>query len=227
MIGIVLAGGKSSRFKHEKSKFEYEFKGKPIVKRVVDALQPCVSKVFVVVGENEENIRNILGNEVEYVKQNEPLGTGHALLQCDGEVDEEFILCYADKPLVTEDTFNRLKKEKNIVIATIVAKDPLKRGRILRKDGKFNGIREFKDATDEEKEIKEVNAGIYKFDLKVFDYLKRIKNDNASKEYYLTDVFDFYLKDKVKIELFNVSEEEGFDVNTLEEIEMIGGKNEL
>jgi len=150
------------------------------------------------------------------------LGTGNAVLCCENFVRGKFIVCNGDKPLVTKESFDKLKELKeNIGVSTIISDNPLRRGRIIRENNIFKEIKEFKDASDSEKEIKEVNAGIYLFDDKVFEYLKKVKNNNASKEYYLTDVFSMYVKDKIKIGIVNVSEKEGFDVNTLEEVNMI------
>ena len=222
MIGVILAAGRSSRFKHVKSKLEYEFKGKPIVKHVFDSLNKSVEEIIVVVGENENNIKKILGDNIKYIKQEQALGTGNAVLCCESYVKGKFIVCNGDKPLVTKESFDKLKELKeNIGVSTIISDNPLRRGRIIRENNIFKEIKEFKDASDSEKEIKEVNAGIYLFDDKVFEYLKKVKNNNASKEYYLTDVFSMYVKDKIKIGIVNVSEKEGFDVNTLEEVNMI------
>src|SRR3989344_2842438 len=140
MIGVILAAGKSSRFKHVKSKLEYEFKGKPIVKHVFDSLNKSVEEIIVVVGESEDNIKRILGDNVKYVRQERALGTGNAVLCCENFVKGRFIVCNGDKPLVTKESFDKFRKLKeNIGISTIISDNPLRRGRIIRENNIFKG----------------------------------------------------------------------------------------
>ena len=95
-------------------------------------------------------------------------------------------------------------------------------GRILRKDGKVIGIKEFKDATEEEKKIKEVNAGCYIFNAEwLWKNLEKIKNENAQKEYYLTDLLHIASENNEKIETVKIDPREALGANTKEELEIL------
>ncbi len=95
-------------------------------------------------------------------------------------------------------------------------------GRILREDGEVVAIREYKDASDEEKNIKEVNTGCYIFDAKwLWHNLSKIKNENSQKEYYLTDLFHIAFENREKIETIKIKPHEALGANTKEELETL------
>lgn len=232
MIGIILADGNSKRFKYDQSKVFYKFKGKELIKYVVEAMNPFVDKMVVVTGKDSKNVKETLKDydNISYVKQEKPLGTGNALLVTETLLKnkkEDLLVSFADKPLVTKNTFRRLinkylETNAEVVIGTAILKDPLKKGRIIRKNGKFVGVIEYRDATEEQRKIKEVNSGFLCVKSEnLFQELKKIDNNNSAKEYYLTDIYANYIKDDFKVETVLVDGKESFDVNTLEHMVLI------
>lgn len=228
IVGVILAGGKSSRYGLKKHKFLDEYRGKPIIVRVIEALSPNVKKMIVVTPPVNSDIKETLKEfpDLEYVIQKMPLGTGHALLSTDYLLENTkttMIVSYADKPLITAGTLKHLLDEhiKNfadITIATAVLQIPGSKGRILRINGEFTGVIEAKDANEEILKINEVNAGfiICESD-NIYRELRKIKNNNVAHEYYLTDVYTEYLKDGLKIHTVKIPPEESCDINTINE----------
>ena len=199
VMAIVMAAGKGTRMKSKNSKLIQKIYGKEIVKRAVEnAKKAGIEDIVAVVGYMKEQVMGVLGESVKYVEQKEMLGTGHAVMQAtqylEGKKGKVLVL-NGDVPILRPETINRLLKksiENNeyATLLTAIYDDPKGYGRIIRDEGgNVKEIVEEKDATDEQKEIKEINAGIYCFDIEVLlQALKEIKPDNSQGEYYLTDV---------------------------------------
>jgi len=199
VITIIMAAGKGTRMNSSKSKLVHKIYGKELVKRVVELAQKIGSdEIVTVVGHLKEQVQAVLGDTVKYAYQDELLGTGHAVMQArkylEGKKGKVVIL-YGDVPIIRPDTLRGLihKSIKNKEYATLLTakyENPTGYGRIIRDEGgNIRAIVEEKDATLEQKEIKEINSGIYCFDIEaLLNALKKVKNDNAQKEYYLTDV---------------------------------------
>jgi bifunctional UDP-N-acetylglucosamine pyrophosphorylase / glucosamine-1-phosphate N-acetyltransferase len=210
---IILAAGKGTRMKSDQAKVIFELAGKPLIQRVVDtAVSLNCAKICVVVGHQKETVIKALENypELVYADQTEQLGTGHAVM-ISGEHFHGFtgdiIILAGDVPLLKAETLTKLTehhRQANAVctVLTAVLDDAGKYGRILRDaDGRVNGIVEFKDATLEQLEIHEFNTGIWCFRAEaLFDAIHKIKNDNAQKEYYLTDTLEILVKQGQKVE---------------------------
>ncbi|MBU9710162.1 bifunctional UDP-N-acetylglucosamine diphosphorylase/glucosamine-1-phosphate N-acetyltransferase GlmU [Evansella tamaricis] len=200
-FAVILAAGKGTRMKSDLYKVLHPVCGKPMVQHVVDQLKGChVEKTITVVGHGAEMVKDQLGQEVSYVLQENQLGTGHAVIQAESILSEEegttVVLC-GDTPLLTKDTINALIEEHEGVqakatVLTAISDDPTGYGRIIRSnEGNVEKIVEHKDATDMEREVKEINTGTYCFDNKsLFQALKRVGNDNVQGEYYLPDVIE-------------------------------------
>ncbi|GFR38407.1 bifunctional protein GlmU [Insulibacter thermoxylanivorax] len=198
--GIVLAAGQGKRMKSKLYKVLHEVCGKPMVGHVTDALAEAgIQQTYVVVGHGAEAVQQYLGERVQYVMQQEQLGTGHAVLQAAPLLAEQagttVIVC-GDTPLIRGETIRRMVElhEESGAAATImtaVIEDPTGYGRIIRgADGSVARIVEHKDCDEEEAAVREINAGTYVFDnRKLFAALSQVTNDNAQGEYYLTDVF--------------------------------------
>lgn len=194
---IVLAAGKGTRMKSDLPKVLHQVCGLPMVEHVVRALRGAgVERVVVVVGHGGEAVQAALGNAVEYAWQHEQLGTGHAV-RCAAATLEGFdgpvVVASGDTPLVDAPTMASLLKahgENAVTVATSMLDDPTGYGRIVRDaDGRPCRIVEQKDATDEQRRIREVNSGLYAFDgPTLFRLLPRLRDDNAQREYYLTDL---------------------------------------
>lgn len=199
VMAIVMAAGKGTRMKSKNSKLIQKIYGKEIVKRAVEnAKEAGVEDIVAVVGYMKEQVMGVLGQSVKYVEQKEMLGTGHAVMQAtkylEGKKGKVLVL-NGDVPILRPETINRLLKksiENNeyATLLTAIYDDPKGYGRIIRDEGgNVKEIVEEKDATDEQKAIKEINAGIYCFDIEVLlAALKEIKPNNSQGEYYLTDV---------------------------------------
>lgn len=199
MMAIVMAAGKGTRMKSKKSKLVQKIYGKEVVKRAVENAQRAgISNIVAVVGYMKEEVMGVLGENVEYAVQEEMLGTGHAVMQAtkylEGKKGKVLVL-NGDVPLLRPETLNRLlnkslENKESATLLTAIYDNPTGYGRIIRdKSGNIERIVEEKDTTNEQKEIKEINAGIYCFDIEaLLEALKEIKPNNTQSEYYLTDV---------------------------------------
>ena len=192
---IILAGGLGKRMESELPKVCHEFNSIPMIVRVVnESLKMKPLKIFIVVGKYKDVIKKTLfkynlleGDSYNFVIQKEALGTGHAVL-CARKNLEEFrnvntlILC-GDIPLINTKVINNmLTNLSQVKCLTTKYEDPKSYGRIIRKNGKFEKITEFKDCSEEEKKVNEVNCGIYSINSNLLiKYLPMISNNNSQK----------------------------------------------
>ena len=196
---IVLAAGKGTRMKTNKSKVVHKIYGKELVKRVVEtAYKAGIKDVITVVGHKREEVERVLGDSVKYAYQDELLGTGHTAMQAipylKGKKGKVVIL-YGDVPLIRPETIKKLiaksvMDREYATILTAIYDNPTGYGRVIRDiGGNVKAIVEEKDATEEEKYINEINAGVYCFDIEeLILALEKLTPNNAQGEYYLTDV---------------------------------------
>lgn len=210
LVTVILAAGKGTRMKSKLPKVLHKAGGKSMVQHVIDAAKAAGAKRNIVVtGFGGEMVREALGAQAEFAEQTEQLGTGHAVLQTAdllaGETGTVMVLC-GDTPLLTGDLLKKLYDEHvaagaKATVLTAIMPDATGYGRIIRMaDGSVEKIVEHKDATDAEREVKEVNSGIYCFDaVALFESLKKVTNDNAQGEYYLPDVLEILQKQGEKI----------------------------
>lgn len=193
---VILAAGKGTRMYSNKPKVLHTLAGKPMAKHVIDTCNGIgAQNIHLVYGHGGDQMQAELGNEkVNWVLQAEQLGTGHAVNQAAPEFsdDEKVLILYGDVPLISPQTLDSLLEAQpngGIALLTVVLDDPTGYGRIVRKNGPVTAIVEQKDASEEQKLIKEVNTGVMVAsggDLK--RWLSALKNENAQGEYYLTDV---------------------------------------
>ena len=195
---LILAAGKGTRMKSKLPKVLHKVGGKSMLQHVIDATKKAgSSREVVVIGSGAELVEKAI-KDVEFVLQEEQLGTGHAVLSAKKNFENSegtvLILC-GDTPLLTSkllEDFTATHNESTCAATVLTAKmpDATGYGRIIRdSDGTFKKIVEDKDATEDEKKILEVNAGAYCFDVKkLFGALEKVRNDNAQGEYYLPDV---------------------------------------
>lgn len=201
MMAIVMAAGKGTRMKSKSSKLVQKIYGKEIVKRAVENAQKAgVNNIVAVVGYMKEAVMGVLGDSVKYAVQEEMLGTGHAVMQAtkylEGKKGKVLVL-NGDVPILRPETLNKLlnksiENKESATLLTAIYENPTGYGRIVRdENGNVKGIVEEKDTNDEQKTIKEINAGIYCFDIEaLLEALKEITPNNAQGEYYLTDVIE-------------------------------------
>ena len=199
VITVIMAAGKGTRMKSDKSKLVQKIYDKELVKRVTDVAKRIGSdEVIAVVGHLREQVQEALGDTVEYAYQEELLGTGHAVMQAEEYLkgkEGKVLILYGDVPIIRPETLRNLIKKsvenkEYATLLTAIYENPTGYGRIIRDvGGNIKGIVEEKDADENQKEIKEINSGIYVFDIKeLLLALKKIKPNNAQGEYYLTDV---------------------------------------
>ena len=197
---IILAAGLGTRMKSSTIKILHRAAGRPIIDYVLD-LASAVSdqRPVMIVGHQKEAVRQAVDERARFAVQDEQLGTGHAVLQAAqvlGDVAGRRVLILSgDVPLTRPETLGRLiaqhEHEGNaLTLLTMRLDDPAMYGRIVRDaEGAVTRIVEARDATSEEKEIDEVNAGIYVLDGEgLFDRLRALTPANSQGEYYLTDL---------------------------------------
>jgi bifunctional UDP-N-acetylglucosamine pyrophosphorylase / glucosamine-1-phosphate N-acetyltransferase len=202
---VILAAGQGTRMKSKLYKVLHPVCGKPMVQHVVDQISSLQMKQMVaVVGHGAEKVQEQLGDHIQYVLQEEQLGTAHAVMQAEEVLANEegvtLVVC-GDTPLIKSETMEKLIAEHESLgakatILTAKPEDPTGYGRIIRNsEGTVERNVEHKDASEEERKVTEINTGTYCFDNKaLFDALKKVNNDNVQGEYYLPDVIEI-LKD--------------------------------
>ncbi len=226
---IILAAGKGTRMKSETTpKVLHEIMGKPLLGYVLDNVKNITSGQYVIVGHHAEEVSKFVDDnyaKAQTVLQEPQLGTGHAVSMVCPELDEYngmvLILC-GDTPVITEKTLNDFviyheKINSDLTVMSTIFDDPTNYGRIIREeDNSLKCIVEEKDATEEQKAVKEVNAGIYCFDWKKFRAaFSDLKSNNAQGEYYLTDIIEWGKSRKLKVNAYVLeNSEEIFGVNS-------------
>ena len=198
-VAVILAAGKGTRMKSTLPKVLHAVGGQSMLRHVMTAAEQAGSKrTIVVVGFGGDQVQAEIGAAAEYVLQAEQLGTGHAMMQAQpalaGYTGTVLLLC-GDTPLLTGNTLQQLvaahqQSGAAATVLTAIPPDATGYGRILRdKSGQVLGIVEQKDATPEQKQIGEINTGIYCFEAApLFAALAGLTCNNAQQEYYLTDV---------------------------------------
>jgi bifunctional UDP-N-acetylglucosamine pyrophosphorylase/glucosamine-1-phosphate N-acetyltransferase len=229
---VILAGGKGTRMGNPRvPKVLVMLKNKPLILYVLEEIDKInqLAKPVVVVGFGAGKVQQVLGSHFLYAFQDKQLGTAHALLAAKNKVKAENILVlYGDMPFIKAESLKELiklhfKSGAKISMLTAQAENfkgiyiSLEHyGRIIRTPlGDIAGIVEYKDATDVQRKIKEINPGIYMFCAKwLWENIKKIENSNAQKEYYLTDIVQVALAQGEKVNSFLVDAKEVLGINS-------------
>ena len=232
---VVLAAGKGTRMKSGRPKVLHAAGGLPLIEHVLrtaDTLSP--TSIVIVVGHQAEAVRGALAGRpnLQFVLQEPQLGTGHALLQAGDALagaTGTVVLLSGDVPLLTPATLQALVSRHvetgaAATVLTAMVDDPAGYGRIERRDGEISAIVEHKDASPEQRQIREINSGIYAFDLQpLFGSLKQIGSANAQGEYYLPDLVRIYRDRGLTVETVTLDDPgEIFGVNSRKELAQIG-----
>lgn len=222
---VVLAAGQGTRMKSKLFKVMHPVMGRPMVGHVVNAaIDADASEVITITGHGAEVVRDYLGEKSQYVFQEEQLGTAHAVMQAkdllEGKEGTTLVLS-GDTPLLRAETLQQLmafheEEEAKATILTALADDPFGYGRVIRtEDGLVSKVVEEKDASEDEKKVREINTGTYCFDNQaLFQALEKVDNDNAQGEYYLPDVLEILKNDHEKVGAFQLDNmDEALGVN--------------
>lgn len=199
-VAIVMAAGKGTRMKSDLPKVLVPLGGRPMVEYVLDAIYAAgIERVVVVVGYRADLVRETLGKHrgVTFVEQSPQLGTGHAVMACRDALQDHrgpVLILTGDSPLVQASTLRKMldefaRTEPACLMGTAEKENPTGLGRVVRDTaGNFAAIVEEKDATAEQKSIREVNMSYYLFGSgELWHALDKVRNNNAQGEYYLTD----------------------------------------
>ena len=213
---VVLAAGQGKRMYSNLPKVLHKLAGKPMLQHVMDsanALNP--SKMCVVYGHGGDTVPNAFPEcGAIWTKQEPQLGTGHAVMQAIPHLDNDglTLILYGDVPLTRTESLKQLTdvaKTGKLAVLTIELADPTGYGRIVRDDkNDISGIVEHKDATPEQHKIREVNTGIMAVPTQHLSrWLSQLKNDNAQKEYYLTDIIAMAVSENIPVAAVHPSAE--------------------
>lgn len=204
---VILAAGQGTRMRSSLPKVLHPVAGKSMLGHVLDtarSLKP--GSIQVVIGHGAEKVRESLqADDLNFVVQAEQLGTGHAVAQAMPELTaDKVLILYGDVPLIQQTTLERLLKESGqncLALLSVSLDDPTGYGRIIRNaEGQVQAIVEQKDATSEQRLIREGNTGILVAPTaSLRDWLSRLSNNNAQGEYYLTDVIAMAVADGLRV----------------------------
>lgn len=233
---VILAAGKGTRLNHEDlPKVLVPFKGRPLISYLLAQISKIArnQKPIMVVGFMAEKVTGALGSRYDYILQEPQLGTAHALRAAKDKVKAENVLVlYGDMPFIREESLRKLirlhhdsQTELSMFTATVPNFDGefaslSYYGRIIRNfQNEIIKITEYKDASEKEKQIKELNPGIYMFKSEwLWENIKKVKNKNAQKEYYLTDIVEVAIAQKIPICALAIAPREVMGINSREDL---------
>ncbi len=232
---VILAAGKGTRMKSRLPKVLHPLLGRPMLAYVVEAaVKSGAERVVVVVGHGAEMVKAALDSApVTFVEQKEQLGTAHALLAAKEALSDfsgAVLVTSGDTPLLSAETLKRLagtleRQGGGMVLLALKLDDPFGYGRVVRDArGQVARIVEEKDASPEERQIQEVNSGVYAFDPEVWTLLPRVRNDNRAGEYYLPDLVALYREAQKPVGVLVAEDEsELLGVNTRAQLAEVEG----
>ncbi len=215
---IILAAGKGTRMRSGLPKVLQPLAGRPLLGHVIETAKKLqADNIITIYGHGGNLVQNEFAHEhVQWVEQAEQLGTGHAVkvtlpvLPKDGQA----LILSGDVPCISQQTLQKLldaAQHTGIGLVTLTLPDASGYGRIVRENGKIQAIVEHKDASDEQRQIKEINTGIYCVsNAKLHEWLPNLSNSNAQGEYYLTDIVAMAIADG--LEVASVEPERAFEV---------------
>jgi len=199
LAAVILAAGKGTRMQSECPKVLHQIAGRPLAAYPLRLAQElgCESTVMVIGHESERVRQSFAGDEVIFIEQRQQLGTGHALQVAQAGLKDfhgTILLLCGDVPLLRRQTLENMlcehvNAQADVSVLTSIVDNPAGYGRIVRNGAEIEGIVEHKDASEGQREIKEINTGIYAFSAPLaFELIQQLSNDNAQGEYYLTDI---------------------------------------
>ena len=225
---IILAAGKGTRMHSDIPKVMHPILGKPMLTYPMAALKKAgADRIVVVVGHKREMITDAFP-DLETAVQDPQLGTGHAVMQARQLEHEEgnTLIVNGDCACLQPETLKKLldaNKDASLTLLSAVLEDGLHYGRIIRNEnGDVDAIVEAKDCSEEQKKVREINAGVYCFNNRdLFDTLKELDNNNAQHEYYLTDLVRILNSHGKKVQALVMEDvDEAMGINTPEELKV-------
>ena len=245
LVVIIMAGGLGKRMNSDLPKVLHKIAGIPMICHILLKLKlitnlynlestlPSVEKIMIVVGKYREIIEETINSLiylpcVQYIEQDEPMGTGHAIQCCRSELlnhqNTNVLILSGDVPLISSLLMLKMVKNLNTIRIAVTSLDnSTGYGRIVEQHDKFDKIVEEKDCNEKQITIKKVNCGLYGIDCEILcRYLPYLKNNNSQNEYYLTDIIEIIkTQEKHDIEMYEIDKETQYNimgVNTLEQL---------
>ena len=217
---VILAAGKGSRMKSDKAKVLHLISGKPMLFHIIKASKKISDDISVVVAHQKERVIQEMQryfDDINFIEQdavNYP-GTGGAVMNISAK-HEKILVLNGDMPLITPEALEGfISCDSDIIMSIFNLENPDGYGRVIISDVGVEYIVEQKDASEDELKVTHVNAGIYSFKKSVLErYLPKLSNNNAQKEYYLTDIVALAKADGLSIEPLLVDEEQFKGVNS-------------
>ena len=204
---IILAAGKGTRMRSNLPKVLQPLAGRPLLGHVIDTAKKLqADHIITIYGHGGALVQNAFAHEqIQWVEQAEQLGTGHAVQVTLPVLPREGVslILSGDVPCITEQTLKKLldvSRETQIGLVTLTLADATGYGRIVRENGKIQAIVEHKDASEAQRQIQEINTGIYCVsNAKLHEWLPKLSNNNAQGEYYLTDIVAMAIADGLEV----------------------------
>lgn len=232
---IILAAGKGTRMASPIPKVLIPLNKKPVIEHLLKTVSQVTHQhpPIIVVGFESARVKKALGPNYTYANQEIQNGTGHAVLAAQGSVTSQSILVlYGDMPFVSSGSLEKLialhgaSQSKVSMFTSLIPnfkgeyKDFMGFGRIVKNNaGEIVKIREYVDCTEQEKQIREVNPGIYMFDAAwLWPHLEQIGHGNKQDEFYLTDIIEIAIADGEKIATIHINPQEIYGINTPEHL---------
>jgi bifunctional UDP-N-acetylglucosamine pyrophosphorylase/glucosamine-1-phosphate N-acetyltransferase len=231
LTAVILAAGEGKRMRSRQPKVLHPLCGRPLLAYPLRLARTVADRVVLVVGRNADAVRTLAGADVRSVEQSDRLGTGHAVLQAKEECgDGTIVVLAADMPLLEPATIERLVAHHQATgaaatILTAAVAAPQGYGRIVRHGGRVAGIVEDRDATDDQKKIREINTSVYCFEsARLWAALDQVRPNNDQGEYYLTDAVAILARAGARIEAVPVPEPaEALGVNDRKQLAFAAG----
>jgi len=238
---VIMAAGKGTRMKSELPKVLVPLKGRSMLDYLLDSISktvPALKPIIIVSPDNKEMIAAALKNyDVQYAIQEQQLGTGHAVASARNYIDPratDIFVLNGDHPFYKVETIRDFPlKHQGILSMITVVLDNFEDwrsvfnhwGRVIRdQEDNARGIIEFKDASDAEKEILEVNPNCFCFNKEwLFSHIDALSNQNKQGEYYITDLVKIAFNEGHKVKTFSIPPQEGMGINSLEELQVAEG----